>query len=70
LIAQEINPNPSLESLILWLHGFRVVRIVGIDPKETLIRDLVVKINHRRFDTQAQVWIKIHDEIREWNKVS
>jgi hypothetical protein len=27
------------------------VSIVGIDPKEALVGDLVVKINHRRFDT-------------------
>jgi hypothetical protein len=65
-----INPNPSLGSLILQLHGFGVVNIMGIYIKETLVGDLVIKINHRRFDTHAQVWIKICNEAREWNKVA
>jgi hypothetical protein len=46
-----IRQNPSLASLILWLHGFGVVSIMRIDPRETLVGDLVVKINHKRFDT-------------------
>jgi hypothetical protein len=29
-----IEQNPSIGSLILWLHGFNVVNIVGIDPRE------------------------------------
>ncbi len=43
---------------------------MGKDPREALVGDLAVKINHRRFDTQAQVWIKICDGIREWNRVA
>lgn len=43
---------------------------MGIYIKETLVGDLVIKINHRRFDTHAQVWIKICNEAREWNKVA
>jgi hypothetical protein len=68
--SPNIDPNPSLRSLILWLHSFGVVSIMGIDPREALIRDLVIKINHKRFDTHAQVWIKIRDIARKWNKVA
>jgi hypothetical protein len=68
--SPSIDPNPSLRSLILWLHSFGVVSIVGINPREALIGDLVVKINHKRFDTHAQVWIKICDRARKWNKVA
>jgi len=68
--SPSIDPSPSLGSLILWLHGFRVMSIVRIDPREALIGDLVVKINHKRFDTHAQVWIKIRDGARKWNRVA
>jgi hypothetical protein len=30
-----IEQNPSIRSMILQLHGFGVVSIVGIDPRET-----------------------------------
>jgi hypothetical protein len=46
-----IKQNPSLRSLVQRLHGFGVMSIVGIDPRETLVGNLVVKINHRGFDT-------------------
>lgn len=42
-----MDPNPSLGSLILWLHGFGVVDILGIDLREASVGDLVVKINHK-----------------------
>jgi hypothetical protein len=54
--------------MILQLHGFGVVNIVGIDPRETQVGDLAVKINHKRFDTHAQVWIEIFDGTKKWNK--
>ncbi len=65
-----MDPNPSLGSLILWLHGFGVVNILGIDLREALVGDLVVKINHRGFDMKAQVWMKICDGAAEWNRVA
>jgi hypothetical protein len=52
------------------MHGFGVVNIVGINPNEALIGDLVVKIHHKGFDTHAQIWIKVHNGIREWNRVA
>jgi len=61
-----IEQNPFVGSLILCLHGFDVVKIVGIEPKETKVRDLALKIHYRGFETQAQIWIKIRDGTREW----
>lgn len=49
-------------SLIMCLHGFNVVRIMGIDPREVKVGDMEAKIHHKGFDTHAQVWIKIRDE--------
>jgi len=30
-----IEQNPFIRSMIMWLHGFGVVNIVGIDLRET-----------------------------------
>jgi hypothetical protein len=38
---------------------------MGTNSREALVGDLAIKINHRRFDTQTQVWIKICDGDRE-----
>jgi hypothetical protein len=54
----------------LRLHGFGVVSIVGIDPKEAKVGNLVVKIHHKGFDTQAQVWIKIRDATKKWINIA
>jgi hypothetical protein len=64
-----MEQNTFIKSMILWLHGFGVVNIVGIDIRETQVKDLAVKINHGGFDTQAQVWIKIHDGTKKWNNI-
>ncbi len=50
--------------------GFALVRIVGIDPKEAEVGNLVIKIHHIGFDTQAQVWIKIRDGVEEWINIA
>jgi hypothetical protein len=47
--------------------GFGVVHIIGIDPREAHVGDLVVKINHNGFGTHAQIWVKIHDGARGWS---
>jgi hypothetical protein len=47
-----MDPNPSLGSLILWLHGFGVVNILGIDLRETLIGDLGVL---SRFEEKGEI---------------
>ncbi len=43
---------------------------MGIDPSEMLVGDLVVKIHHRRFNTQAQIWFKLCNGAKEWNIVT
>jgi hypothetical protein len=65
-----IKQNPFVGSFILCLHGFGLVKIVGIDPRVTKVGDLVVKIHHRRFDTQSQIWIKIIDGTREYISIA
>jgi hypothetical protein len=49
---------------------FGVLNIMGIDPREAVVGDLDVKIHHRGFDTQAQIWIKVCNGARKWNKVA
>jgi hypothetical protein len=57
-------------SLIMCLHGFNVVRIMGIDPREVKVGDMEAKIHHKGFDTHAQVWIKIRDGTKEWVSIA
>ncbi len=54
----------------MCLHGFSVVRIMGIDPREAKVGDMEAKIHHKGFDTHAQVWIKIHDGLGEWVNIA
>jgi hypothetical protein len=35
------------------MFGFWVVHIIGIDPKETQVGELAIKINHNGFGTYA-----------------
>jgi hypothetical protein len=54
----------------MCLHGFSVVRIMGIDPREAKVGDMEAKIHHKGFDTQVQVWIKIRDGLGEWVNIA
>jgi hypothetical protein len=54
----------------MCLHGCGVVRIMGIDPRETKVGDMEAKIHHKGFDIQAQVWIKICDGNGEWVNIA
>lgn len=47
--------------------GFGVVHIIGVDPREAHVGDLVVKINHGGFGARAQIWVKIHGRARGWS---
>ncbi len=46
--------------------GFGIMIIVGVNPNEVRIRDVVVEIAHNGFCTRAQVWMKIRDGARGW----
>jgi len=52
-ITCQFEQAPLVRSLILRMFGFGVVRIIGIDPKETQVGDLAIKINHNGFGTCA-----------------
>jgi hypothetical protein len=47
--------------------GFGVVHIIGVDPREAQVGDLVVKINQSGFGVHAQIWVKIHGRARGWS---
>ncbi len=46
-----IEHTPSIGSLILHMRGLVFFSIVGIDPNEAQIRNLVVKINYSGFSS-------------------
>ncbi len=52
--------------MVLRFLGFGVVRLVGIDPNEARVGDIVVEVAHRGFYTRAQVWLKVIDGAGGW----
>jgi hypothetical protein len=50
-----IQNGPQRGAVILHFLGFEVVRIVGIDPDEALIGDIVVEVAHSGFYTRVRV---------------
>lgn len=48
---------------ILHLQGFKVVNIVGVDPKRAQIGNLDVHVSHTGLYTRIHVWLKIGDGI-------
>jgi hypothetical protein len=50
--------------------GFGIVIIVGVNPNEVQIRDVVVEITHNGFCTRVQVWMKIKDGTGGWESTS
>ncbi len=53
-------------ALILRMLGFGIMIIVGVNPNEARIGDVVMEIAHNGFCTRAQVWMKIRDGARGW----
>jgi hypothetical protein len=52
------------------LLGFGVVILVGINPNEVHIGDIVVEIIHNGFYTRVHVWVKIRNGARGWESTS
>ncbi len=50
-----IQNGPQRGAVILHFLGFEVVRIVGIDPDEALVGDIVVEVAHSGFYTRVRV---------------
>jgi hypothetical protein len=56
--------------MILRFLGFRVVRLVGIDPDEARVGDIAIEVAHSGFYTRVQVWLKVIDGARGWASTS
>jgi hypothetical protein len=55
---------------VLRFLGFGVITLVGIDPVEARIGDVVVEITHTGFHTRAEVWLKVRNGMKGWVLVS
>ncbi len=56
--------GPQRGAVFLRLLGFRVVRLVGIDPDEARVGDIAMEVAHSGFYIRAQVWLKVIDGAR------
>ncbi len=65
-----IQNGPQKGSVVLRFLGFGVVRLVGIDPDEARVGDIVVEVAHSGFITRAQVWLKVIDGAGGWVSTS
>jgi hypothetical protein len=65
-----VQNGPQRGAIILRFLGFRVVRIVGVDPDEARVGDIGVEVAHSGFYTRAQVWLKVIDGARGWASTS
>ncbi len=65
-----IQNGPQRGVVVLRFLGFGVVRLVGIDPDEARVGDIVIEVAHSGFYTRAQVWLKVIDGARGWASTS
>ncbi len=59
-----IQGGPSKGAIVLRFLGFGVITIVGIDPEEARIGDIVIEIAHSGFYTRTEVWVKVNNGSR------
>ncbi len=62
--------GPQRGAVILRALGFGVVRIVGIEPCQARIGDIVVEVTHSGYFTRARVLLKAIDGADEWTCTS
>jgi hypothetical protein len=62
--------GPQRGVVVLRLLGFGMVMLVGIDPDEARVGDIVVEVAHSGFYTRAEVWLKVRDGARGWVSIS
>jgi len=58
------SPNelfPQIGSIVLRLFGFGVLTMVGFDPAEAQVGDIVVKVKHNGCVSRVKVWVKSQD---------
>jgi len=65
-----IQGGPHRGAIVLRFLGFGVITLVGIDPEEARIGDVVVEIAHSGFHTCAEVWLKVRNGTEGWMSVS
>jgi len=61
-----IQNGPQRGAVILRFLGFGIVRIVGINPDQARVKDIVVEVSHSGFYTSAQVWVRVTNGARGW----
>jgi hypothetical protein len=57
----KIDIIPREGIIILWLQGFNVISIVGLNSDKTRIRDLAIHVFHIGMYIRVQVWLKTGD---------
>jgi len=62
--------GPHRGAVVLRLLGFGVVTLVGIDPEEARVGDIVVEVAHSGLYMRAKVWLKVRDGVRGWVSTS
>jgi len=65
-----IQNGPQRKLVVLRFLGFGVMRLVGVDPNEAKVGDIVVELAHSGFFTHAQVWLKVIDGAGGWVSTS
>jgi hypothetical protein len=65
-----VQNGPQRGAVILRFLGFRVVRLVGIDPDEARVGDIVVEVTHSGFHARAEVWLRVRNGADGWASIS
>jgi len=61
-----VQNEPQRGAVILRFLGFGVVSIVGIDPDQARVGDIVIEVVHSGFYIRAEVWVKVVNGTRGW----
>jgi hypothetical protein len=62
--------GPQRGAVVLRVLGFGVIRLVGIEPDQTRVGDIDVKVTHSGYFTRARVWLKTIDGAEGWTCTS
>jgi hypothetical protein len=65
-----VQDGPQRGAVVLRFLGFSAITLVGIDPEEARVGDIVVEVAHSGFHTRAEVWLKVRDGARGWVSTS
>jgi hypothetical protein len=62
--------GPQRGAVVLRFLGFGAITLVGIDPEEARVGDIVVEVAHSGFHMRAEVWLKVRNGARGWVSIS